>query len=247
MMALTALVLLLRDIREKFSLTLTYGDDNKTETLKVPTGTENFTFGAKLVDNQSFTLSVTAPDGQTCRSSLTGGVIVDTDITDIEVTCELSTHSVSGMVSGLANGETITLTLSPTGATAEGKAIIGDADETTADAFTFDTKLATGDTYAVTTTSPSGKICMVAPAGTQMMGAADDNITVTCVTAYSIDGMVSGLANGETITLTLSPTGATAEDKTITGDADATTADAFAFDTKLATGATYAVTTTSPR
>ena len=82
------------------SLTLTYGDDNKTETLKVPTGTENFTFGAKLVDNQSFILSVTAPTGQTCRSSLDGGVIVDTDITDIEVTC-VTTHSVSGMVSGI--------------------------------------------------------------------------------------------------------------------------------------------------
>ena len=176
------------------SLTLTYGDDNKTETLKVPTGTENFTFGAKLVDNQSFTLSVTAPDGQTCRSSLTGGVIVDTDITDIEVTCELSTHSVSGLVSGLANGETITLTLSPTGATAEDKAIIGDADESTDDTFTFDTVIANGDTYAVTTTQPTGKTCTVAPAGTRTMGDADANIVVTCVVnSHSVGGVLEVL------------------------------------------------------
>ena len=230
------------------SLTLIYGDDNKTETLKIPTGTENFTFGAKLVDNQSFTLSVTAPTGQTCRSSLTEGIIIDTDITDITVIC-VPTYSVSGVISGLANGETITLTLSPTGGVLETEDITGDVDETTDDVFAFDTRLVNGDTYTITTSSPAGKTCTVNNAGTRTMGDADvTDISVTCVVinTYSVGGGVSGLANGETITLTLTPTGGTAETKDVTGDADGTSDDTFAFDTAIAYDTIYGVTTSSP-
>ena len=231
-------------------LTLTYGDDNKTETLNVPTGTENFTFGAKLVDNQSFTLSVTAPTGQTCRSSRTQGTIVDANITDIEVIClAIPTYSIGGMVSGLANGENITLTLSPTDGTAETKDITGDADDTSDDNFAFDTRLVNGVTYTVTTTSPASKTCTVNNAGPQMMGDADvTDVTVACVAiaTYSVGGAVSGLTNGETITLTLSPTGGTAETEDITADADGTSDDNFAFDTRLVNGDTYTITTTSP-
>ena len=230
------------------SLTLIYGDDNKTETLKIPTGTEKFIFDAKLLANQLFALSVTAPTGQTCRSSLDQGTIIDTDITDITVIC-VPTYSVSGAISGLANGETITLTLSPTGGVSETEDITGDVDETTDDSFVFDTRLVNGDTYTITTTSPAGKTCTVNNAGTRTMGDADvTDISVTCVVinTYSVGGAVSGLANSETITLTLSPTGGTAETKDVTGDADVSTDDTFAFDTKLVNGDTYTVTTTSP-
>ena len=229
------------------SLNLTYGDDNKTETLNVPTGTENFTFGAKLVDNQSFTLSVTAPTGQTCRSSRTQGTIVDANITDIEVIClAIPTYSIGGMVSGLTNGENITLTLSPTDGTAETKDITGDADDTSDDNFAFDTRLVNGVTYTVTTTSPASKTCTVNNAGPQMMGDADvTDVTVACVAiaTYSVGGEISGLTNGETITLTLSPTGGTAETEDITADADGTSDDTFTFDTRLVNGTTYTVTT----
>ena len=331
------------------SLTLTYGDDNKIETLKVFQGGKNFAFEAKLATNQEFTIAITAPQGQTCSSSLTSGTIVDRNITNIEITCSVAdtysvsgtvngaadnsqititlshgdagtppaniisenvapdttdgtfsfdvpenrvylitvasdttrevcttaataysdpvtanitgaditcsiaaanTYSIGGSVSGLANAETITLTLSPTGGVSETEVITGDADATTDDTFAFDTALAAGDTYTVTTTSPTGKTCTVNNAGTQTMGAANANITVTCVVAaantYSIGGSVSGLANAETITLTLSPTGGVSETEVITGDADATTDDTFAFDTRLAAGDTYTVTTTSP-
>ena len=80
------------------SLTLIYGNDDKTETLNVPIDAENFTFDAKLGVNQSFALNVIAPAGQTCSPSLAGGVIVDADVTDIEVTCE-AVYSVGATVS----------------------------------------------------------------------------------------------------------------------------------------------------
>ena len=228
-------------------LTLIYGDDNKTETLKVATGTEKFIFGAKLLANQLFALSVTAPTGQTCRSSLTDGTIIDANITDIEVTCVV-TYSIGGAISGLTNGETITLTLSPTGGVLETEDITGDVDETTDDVFAFDTRLVNGTTYAVTTTSPAGKTCTVAPAGQRTMGDANvTGVLVICVAnTYSVGGAVSGLANGETITLTLSPTGGTAETKDVTGDTDETADDTFTFDTAVAYDTTYEVNTSSP-
>ena len=227
------------------SLALTYGE--KTETLKIEAGTDKFTFVTKLEANQSFTIAVTNPAGQTCSSSLNQGTVVDANITNIEVTCVVNTYSLSGEVSGLANGDTVTLTLSPTGGTVETEDVTGDADETADEPFTFDTRLLNSATYEVTTTSPTGKKCTVAPAGEQTVADADvTDITVTCLATYSVSGTVTGLAENETITLTLSPIGGTADDKVITDDADETTYDAFTFDTELAAGDTYTVTTTSP-
>ena len=219
------------------SLALTYG--NETDTLKVAKGTEKFTFAAKLVADQSFTIEITAPAGQTCRSSRTQGTIVNANITDIVVTCSddaAGTYSVGGSVTGLANGDTITLTLTPTGGSTETEDVTADGT------FAFDTKLAKDATYTVTTTSPAGKTCTVNNAGQQTMGEGDvSDISVTCVAnTYSVGGSVTGLANGETITLTLSPTGGSTETEDVTADGT------FAFDTKLAKDATYTVTTTSP-
>ena len=169
------------------------------------------------------------------------------DVTDIAVTCVVNSYSISGAVSELANGETITLTLSPTGGVSETEGVTGDNDATAIDTFTFDTAIAYGTTYEVTTTSPTGKTCTVAPAGAQTMGDADVNITVTCVlNTYALSGAVSGLANGETVTLTLSPTGGVLETEGVTGDNDATAIDTFTFDTAITYGTTYEVTTTSP-
>ena len=92
------------------SLTLNYGE--KTETLEVEVDTDKFTFDAKLEDKQSFTIEVTDPEGQTCRSSLTEGTIVNANITDVAVTCEVTTYTVSGTVAGATDNTQITITLS---------------------------------------------------------------------------------------------------------------------------------------
>ena len=304
------------------SLTLTYGEE--TETLKIETGTDKFTFAAKLEDKQSFTIDVTAPDGQSCSSSVTQGTIVSANITNVNVTCSdavattytvsgsvtdaddntkltitlshadagpppanivnmettpnadgafsfdipankvyvlsvasattdevctpdvttfsapittnvtdanivcapaaANTYTVGGTISGLANGEVITLTLTPTGGVEETKVITGDA-------FVFNARLTNGDTYTVTTTPPTGKKCTVAPEGEQTVVDADvTDVAITCelIQTYSISGAVSGLATGETITLTLSPTGGVSETESITGGADETANIAFA-------------------
>ena len=159
------------------------------------------------------------------------------------MTC-ISTYSVGGEVSGLANGETVTLTLSSTGGTADDKDVNGDTEETTDETFAFDKKLANGATYTVAvTTQPTGKTCTLTPTGEQMIAGADvDNIAVTCVAnTYSISGKVSGLGNGDTLTLAVQVTGSGAERKVITADADVSTDEAFTFGTLVAYGATYRV------
>ena len=215
----------------------------ETETLKVAVGTDKFTFAAKLTANQSFKIAVTAPQGQTCRSSITAGSIVNVNITNVEVTCVASTYSVGGTVGGLAENETVTLTLSPTGGNAETKDVTGDADTNADEPFTFDTRLPNSAAYTVTTTSPTGKTCTLTPTGEQMIAGADvDNIAVTCVAnTYSISGKVSGLGNGDTLTLAVQVTGSGAESKVITADADVSTDEPFAFDTLVPYGATYRV------
>ena len=227
------------------SLDLTYGE--KTETLKVAVGTDKFTFLAKLEANQSFAIEVTAPTGQTCRSSLTRGTIVDANVTNISVTCSTDgPHTVGGAVSGLENGETITLTLTPTGGNAETKDITGDSAANTDDAFTFDTELEAGATYTVTTTSPARKTCTVTPAGEQTMGDADADITVTCaINLRKVKITIIGLKQGENIRVGLSNDTAGTEDKDVTGDADENSDESFTFDLRIPEGEEYRLSLTA--
>ena len=211
-----------------------------------------FLYPISIDANKYYAVTVTTSSAETCEITRNGSGGPVTANVAVEIDCKIvNTHSIGGTVSGLAQNESITLTLSPTGGVLETENVTGDADATADDTFAFDTELATGDTYTVTTTSPAGKTCTVNNAGTQTMGGADvTDITVTCVAAaantYSIGGTVSGLAQNESITLTLSPTGGVLETENVTGDADATADDTFAFNTTLATGDTYTVTTTSP-
>ena len=309
------------------------------------------TYSFDVPENRIYLLSVTsATTDEVCTPDVaTFSAPITANVTDADIVCEpaaAGTYSISGTVSGLANGDVITLTLTPTGGNAETKVVTGDDVETANDPFAFDTAIAYDTAYEVTTTSPAGKTCRVAPAGSQTIGDADvtdivvtceltysisgkvsgaaDNsqititllhadlsisisvptnivtiettpntdgtfsiavpenkyylmvvdsananevcipylttfsgpvtnglrsFNITCSTAvatdYSVGGAVSGLVNGETIILTLSPTVGSVESKIITADADATTADNYAFNKKLANGATYTVTTTS--
>ena len=188
---------------------------------------------------------VCTPDDTTFSAPITA------DVTDADISCSINipagtTYSVSGDVSGLKNGETFTLALTPTGSGAENKAVSGDDVESSNEFITFNTRLASGDTYTVAVlVQPNDKTCTVDNAGTRTMGDADVIFQVTCVPSKSVSGSVSGLATGETVTLALTPTGGVSETENVTGDDDETANDAFAFDTRLATGTTYTVTVTS--
>ena len=149
---------------------------------------------------------------------------------------DADTFAVGGTVSGLAESEKITLTLTPDGGTADEKKVTGN------DNFTFDTKLAKDATYTVAVkTPPAGKTCTVDPADEQTMGEADvTDVAVACVVTHDVKVTVSGLENDEEITLILTHGEGTAETLPFTGAGN--------FDTKLAQGTTYTVSVvSSPR
>jgi 6-phosphogluconolactonase (cycloisomerase 2 family) len=110
-----------------------------------------------------------------------------------------------------------------------------------ATSFSFPTKIATGDAYAVTVlTSPSNpaQACTVTNGSGQVNAADVTNVAIKCVTnAYTIGGNVTGLAgnglilqdnHGDNLTIAPPPTAGAAV--------------GFVFATPLNTGATYAVT-----
>ena len=163
-------------------VTLTLKYDDEIETLSVPLGTKNFTFSSRLTDGPIYVVSVTYPQGQTCRpGAIFGKIYFNQNVTNLNIICSASTYAVSGSVRGLAEGETITLTFAPTGGTAETKDITGDDRTLAQDNFSFATKLEKNTTYSVVvTTQPDGKTCTVAPAGQQTMGESHTTITVIC-------------------------------------------------------------------
>jgi hypothetical protein len=132
------------------------------------------------------------------------------------------TYSVGGAVSGLTG----TVVLQDNG---------GDNLSVTANgSFTFPTKLASGAAYAVSVlTQPSGQTCAVG-GGTGTVGTANvTSVAVSCTISppatYSVGGAVSGLTG----TVVLQDNG---------GDNLSVAANgSFAFPTKLASGAAYAV------
>ena len=99
--------------------------------------------------------------------------------------------------------------------------------------FAFATKLAGGAAYAVTVkTNPSGQSCSVAN-GSGTIGSADvSNVAVTCTSnpTYAVGGSVGGLSGS----LVLQDNGG--DNLTVSANG------AFAFATKLASGAAYNVT-----
>lgn len=101
---------------------------------------------------------------------------------------------VSGELSGLASGRTVTL-------------LNNGADALTLDRngpFTFDNALGAGDAYAVTVqTQPAGQSCTVERgSGTiDADGNSVDDVRVSCAFTASLRGTVSGLSAGMALTL----------------------------------------------
>ncbi|MBB5208679.1 beta strand repeat-containing protein [Chiayiivirga flava] len=189
-----------------------------------------FVFATPLADGSLYAVTVstqpTSPN-QTCTvaSGSGSGTVGGADITSVTVTCVTETYTVGGTVSGLAAGTSVTLTNNG-----------GDALVVTADGvFTFATALDDGSSYAVAVsvqpTSPDQTCSVTAGSGT-LAGAGVDNVLVSCATqTYTVGGTVSGLAAGNSVTLTNNG-----------GDALVVGADgSFTFASALADGSAYAV------
>ncbi|MFA5960486.1 MAG: hypothetical protein WC785_08205 [Tatlockia sp.] len=167
---------------------------NGADTLTTSTdGT--FAFPTAQTSGTPYLVTVqTQPTGQTCTVTNQAGIVTNSNITNIQVTCSSNaqTYTVGGTVSGLSgtivlanNGNTVSVTSPGT-------------------TFTFPAQ-ANGSTYSVTIqTLPAGQTCAVANGTGTISGANVTNVTVTCSsspTSYTVGGTVSGLVAGSSLVI----------------------------------------------
>ena len=199
-----------------------------SQTVNLIAGATGFTFPAPLPASSTTVSVLTQPTGQTCSIANGAVTITNANITNVVVTCvsNASTYTVGGSVTGLGSGKT--LLLKNTG----GISLTLNANGN----FTFGTRVAMGDSYAVTVgTQPIGQICTVINGNGVITGANVVIVRVSCVndaTTYTIGGAVSGLTSGKTVTLLNNG-----------GDVLNVAANGgFVFTTPLASGSNYNVT-----
>lgn len=183
-----------------------------------------FSFATELERNSTFDLTVkTQPNGQTCYINNVSGSTTAKGPEQIDITCTSNagnTYTLGGEVTGLAG----TLVLSNSGI--ESKMV------TTNGSYTFASTINEGAAYSVSITSaPADQTCtIVNNSGTVIANIS--SINIECMSPiYSLGGKVTGLASGQSVSL--NGTG----NSTLTVSANET----FAFPSKLAKAATYAV------
>jgi len=145
---------------------------NGSELISISSGSSTFAFSTKVANGESYAVTVeTQPIGYTCSLTNSSGIISKADTTTVQVTCSINSYSLGGSISGLSasglklkNGsETLTVSSGST-------------------SFAFNSKVASGVTYAVTVdTQPTGYTCSVTGA-TGVMAAADiSSLKVECL------------------------------------------------------------------
>jgi 6-phosphogluconolactonase (cycloisomerase 2 family) len=129
------------------------------------------------------------------------------------------TYTLGGTISGVPAGANMVLANGPTTVSVTGSG-----------SFAFSAAIASGTAYTVTVqTLPTGQVCSVAN-GSGTITANVTNVTVTCATAFTLGGNITGLPAGQSAVLANGTT-----TLSVTGSG------AFTFPTPLPTGTAYSV------
>jgi hypothetical protein len=196
----------------------------------------SFAFHTPLATGAAYSVTVLtspkAPVSQNCTvtAGATGNV-AGIPVVGVAVHCTTNQFAVGATVSGVANGETVTLSDN-----------VGDSVVVGNGPFSFATPYSSGATYTVTApvqpTMPILQTCAIADA-TDTVGNGNVNLAVTCTTnAYSLGGTVHGLGSGKTLVLSETFSGQTV---------NVSNNGSFAFTTAIANGNSYsALVATQP-
>ena len=164
---------------------------NGSQTVNIDSGASNFAFATAIASGQDYSVSIqTQPLGQTCSISNSTGKILNTNITDVTVTCATNAHALGGTITGLTDDGLVLSNGSDT-ATVTGNS----------QSFLFPQTVAEGGDFAVKIShQPYNQTCQLNEASTKgIMGVADaTNLIVTCKPAifHTISGTYSGIPSG---------------------------------------------------
>jgi hypothetical protein len=207
------------------SLTLTDGGRDSASVVVSSNGP--FNFAARYAQGATYAVGIlTQPVGQECRLTAPAGTFAAASVNTVSVNCSPIAPTLSGVISGLASGQRVTLANNG-------------ADKLTVSAdggFQFPAPVSYGGSYAVTVDAqPVAQVCTVAEGSGRNVVSNVTTVRVTCsARTYRIGGNVlglSGVAGAQALTLAnngLDPV-------TISGNG------AFSFATPQPSGSTYAV------
>lgn len=179
----------------------------------------SFTFSNSLVIHSSYVVTIkTNPTGQSCIATQSAGII-NTNITNVKITCSYNTYSIAGTVMNLPVGKTVTLNNDAASVVVSSSG-----------GFTFSQKFTFGISYAIVATTQNGITCTVQN-GFGTITDNVNNIIVACsYNTYSITGTITGLQNGKALTL-----------KNATASITVSNSGNFAFIEQFAYGSNYSV------
>jgi len=194
------------------------------------TANGDFDFATALNDGSPYSVTVlTQPDPAAnlqCSVSNASGTLSGANVSNVSVTCVTTTFSVSGSLTGLGAGASLTLQNNG----ADDLTLMANGD------FDFATALTDGSPYSVTVLTqpdPAANLqCSVSNASGVLSGANVSDVSVTCVPTFSVSGSLTGLGTGASLTLQNNA----ADDLTLTNNGD------FDFTTALTDGSSYSVT-----
>lgn len=153
-----------------------------------------FTFPTLIADNGAYNVGIAQqPTGQLCSVQNATGAGMVADVDNLAVVCSAQTFKLGGTVTGLAAGQSLVLR------NGEGNEVTVPTDG----AFGFSNPVPYGGAWDVTVfAQPTGQTCTVANATGSGMQADVNTLAVTCSTsAFTLGGTVTGLAEGQLVTL----------------------------------------------
>jgi N-acetylneuraminic acid mutarotase len=200
-------------------------EDNGGDNLTI-SANGSVNFATPVASGSGYDVTVLSqPTGENCAITGGSGTVTSSNVA-VTVTCTPNNYTVSGAVSGLLSGNSVTLQDN------------GSNDTIVAanSGFNFSTPVASGSSYAVTVSSqPPGQSCSVSNGSGTIAAANISNVTVACSdNTYNIGVTVSGLnASG----LVLQDNGGDNLNIGANGNVN--------FATPVASGSSYAVTVLS--
>ncbi len=166
---------------------------NKTgETLTIDSGAKTFSFvsATSTASGSSYSIIVSSqPTGYFCSVANGSGTVLASNVSNIEITCATTAHTVGGTISGLGGS----------GLALQNNAGTNLNISANASTFVFPDAVASGGTYAVSIANqPSGYYCSLTGGSGSINSSNSSSVVISCVTTGSIScnvTNVTGLSN----------------------------------------------------